>query len=181
MFGGRCKILRGLLCVGVGGLLAFGIAPCNGLRVRSGSVRFGLTGFGHILFRLLLNLLQAGAEALALFVQLLLISLPVIHCLDVRRHQGFAIGEVFTATDPPIQKVSIEIARIEIPFQLVVLVAQFALLSRLDGFLTFQHRLKGQQFGAQLFCLAAQTVATVFQVLNLVHVFSLCSIRLWVG
>ncbi|KWS70626.1 hypothetical protein BKM20_00230 [Pseudomonas avellanae] len=109
--------------IGVGDLFAFGVAPCDGLSIRSRSVRFDLTCFGHILYGLLFDLFQTYAEALTFFVQLLLIGFPVVHGLDVTRHQGIAISEVFAAIDLPIQQVCIMLARVEAPFQLVVLVA----------------------------------------------------------
>jgi len=70
VFGRRREVFRGLLRVGVGVLFALDIAPGHGLRVGGGGVGFGLPGLGHVLFRLLLDLRQASAEAVEFFVEL---------------------------------------------------------------------------------------------------------------
>ncbi|RMS51912.1 hypothetical protein ALP64_203025 [Pseudomonas syringae pv. actinidiae] len=181
MFGGGCQVFCGFLCIGIGGLFTFGVAPCDSLCICGSRIRFRLPGFGHVLYRLLLDLFQTDAEALTFFIQLLLIGFPGVHGLDVTRHQGIAIGEGFAAIDLPIQQVSVVFACIETPFQLVVLVAQFALLGRLNGLLTFQRGFKRQQLGVQLISLFQQLFAAVFQLLDLVHESGLCSIRLGVG
>ncbi len=123
MFGCCGKALRGFLRIGVGGLFAFGFAPCDGLCIRSRSVRFSLPGFGHVLYGLLFDLFKTGAEALTFFIQLLLIGFPVVHGLGVTGHQGLAVDEGLAAIDLLIQQVRIVLARIQTRFQLVVLVA----------------------------------------------------------
>ena len=70
VFGCRREVFRGLLRIGIGVLFALGIAPGHCLRISGGGIGFGLPGFGHVLFRLLLDLRQAGAESVAFFVEL---------------------------------------------------------------------------------------------------------------
>lgn len=112
MFGGGCQVFCGFLRIGVGGLFAFGVAPCHGLCIRSRGVRFGLPGFGHVLYRSLFDLFQTGAEALTFFIQILLIDFPGVHGLDVSRHQGMAVDEGLAAIDLLIQQVRIVPARV---------------------------------------------------------------------
>ncbi len=47
MLGGSCQVFCGFLCIGIGGLSAFGIAPHDSLCIRSSRVRFRLPGFGY--------------------------------------------------------------------------------------------------------------------------------------
>ncbi|MEE5126697.1 hypothetical protein V2J80_16485 [Pseudomonas alliivorans] len=80
-----------------------------------------------------------------------------------------------------IQQVSVVLACIETPFQLVVLIAQFTFLSRLDALIIVQSGFKGLQLDMQLVGLVQQLIAAVFQFLDLVHESGLCSIRWGVG
>ncbi|POR60494.1 hypothetical protein BKM23_08475 [Pseudomonas syringae pv. syringae] len=75
----------------------------------------------------------------------------------------------------------LRIVRVEAPFQLFVLVTQFALLGRPNGLLIFQRGFKRQHLGMQLVSLFQQLIAAVLPFLDLVHVSGLCSIRLGVG
>lgn len=70
VFGCRREVFRGLLRIGIGVLFALGIAPGHCLCISGGGIGFGLPGLGHVLFCLLLDLRQAGAEAVAFFVEL---------------------------------------------------------------------------------------------------------------
>ncbi|WP_235810270.1 hypothetical protein [Pseudomonas syringae pv. coryli] len=59
--------------------------------------------------------------------------------------------------------------------------AQFKRLIRVDTLIILQCSFEGQQLDMQLVGLVQQSIAAVFQFLNLVHVSDLCSIRLGVG
>ncbi|MNG03624.1 hypothetical protein D3C84_867130 [compost metagenome] len=70
VFDGRRKVFRSLLRVCTGVLFALNIAPSHCLCVGGGCIGFGLPHLGQVFYRLPLDLLQTGAEALAFFVEL---------------------------------------------------------------------------------------------------------------
>lgn len=132
------QILRSLLRVGIGGFLTLSVAPGHGLRLGGGGVGFGLPGFDHVLFRLLLDLRQAGAEPVAFFVEFLLVGFSVRHRLGVTRHQGFMIEQFLAASDLCIEQPGAVLTGVVRNFQAAVLLADFGQPFLLDGFVAFQ-------------------------------------------
>lgn len=138
VFGRRCKVFRGLLRIGIGVLFALGIAPGCSLRVGGGGIGFGLPSFGHVLLCLLLDLCQTAAEAVAIFVEFLLVGFPVRHRLGVTRHQGFMIEQFLAASDLRIEQPGSVLTGVARNFQAAVLLADFGQPFLLDDFVAFQ-------------------------------------------